>query len=84
MIDVRTVASDADIDVYLDIRNRVHPQTPMQIEWVFEQRRKPDNLDLLAALDGHPVGAATVSKYGGDAEGELAYTTIRGSRGVRD
>ena len=77
MIDVRPVESEADIDVYLDVRNRVHPQTPMPREWVTEQRQKPDNLDLLAALDGVPVGVATVSKFGGDAGGELAYTTIR-------
>ena len=74
---MRAVASDADIDVYLDVRNRVHPQTPMPREWVIEQRRRPDNLDLLAALDGVPAGVATVSKFGGDAGGELAYTTIR-------
>ena len=77
MIGLRVIASDADIDVYLDVRNRVHPQTPMPREWVIEQRRKPDNLDLLAALDGVPVGVATVSKFGGDAGGELAYATIR-------
>jgi mycothiol synthase len=77
VIDVRAVTSEADIDVYLDVRNRVHPQSPMPREWVIEQRRRPENLDLLAALDGVAVGAATVSKFGGDASGELAYTTIR-------
>jgi len=77
MIDVRAVASEADVEVYLDVRNRVHPQTPMSREWVVEQRQKPDNLDLLAALDDVPVGVATVSKFSGDAGGELAYATIR-------
>ena len=77
MITVRPVETDADIDTYLDLRNRVHPQTPMPREWVIEQRTKPGNLDLLAERDGVPAGVATVSKFGGALDGELAYTTIR-------
>jgi len=77
VISVRSVLTEADIDTYLDVRNRVHPQTPMPREAVLEQREKPDNLDLVAELDGAPVGAATVAKFGGAPDGDLAYLTLR-------
>jgi mycothiol synthase len=77
VIDVRPVVTEADIDTYLELRNRVHPQNPMPVEWVHEQRTKPGNLDLIAALDGVPAGVATVAKFGGALDGPLAYLTIR-------
>lgn len=83
MIAVRPVETDADIGTYLELRNRVHPQTPMPLEWVHEQRKKPDNLDLIAERDGVPAGVATVGKFGGALDGPLAYMTIRVSREER-
>jgi len=77
MIAVRPVETDADIEVYLDVRNRVHPQTPMPREAVLDQRRRPDNLDLIAEVDGVPVGVATADEFGGVPDGDLAYLTIR-------
>ena len=77
MIAIRPVETDADIDVYLDVRNRVHPQTPMPREAVLDQRRRPDNLDLIAELDGVPVGVATTDEFGGAPDGDLAYLTLR-------
>jgi GNAT superfamily N-acetyltransferase len=77
VITVRTVENDVDIDTYLDVRNRVHPQTPMPREVVLDDRRKPDHLDLIAERDGVPVGAASTSKFGGAPDGEYAYLTMR-------
>ena len=77
MINVRTVENDADIDTYLDVRNRVHPQTPMPREVVLVDRLKPDHLDLIAERDGIPVGAASTSKFGGAPDGVFAYLTMR-------
>jgi GNAT superfamily N-acetyltransferase len=77
VITVRTVENDADIDTYLDVRNRVHPQTPMPREVVLDDRRKPDHLDLIAERDGVPVGAASTSKFAGSPDGEYAYLTMR-------
>ena len=77
MITVRVVENDADIDTYLDVRNRVHPQTPMPREVVLDDRRKPDHLDLIAERDGVPVGAASTAKFGGSTDGEYAYLTMR-------
>jgi mycothiol synthase len=77
MITVRTVENETDIDTYLDVRNRVHPETPMPREVVLEDRRKDDHLDLIAERDGVPVGAASTSKFGGAPDGEYAYLTMR-------
>lgn len=77
MIAVRPVETDADIDTYLDVRNRVHPQTPMPRDVVLDDRRSPDHLDLIAELDGAPVGAASASKLNADASGAVAYVTLR-------
>lgn len=83
MIAVRTVENDADIDTYLEIRNRVHPQTPMPREVVLDDRRRPDHLDLIAERDGVPVGAASTSKFSGAPDGEFAYLTMRVPREER-
>jgi mycothiol synthase len=77
MITVRIVENDADIDTYLDVRNRVHPQTPMPREVVLQDRRRPDHLDLIAERGGVPVGVASTSKFGGAPDGEYAYLTMR-------
>ncbi len=77
MITVRLVENDADIDTYLDVRNRVHPQTPMPRAVVLDDRRKPDHIDLIAERDGVPVGAASTAKFGGAPDGEFAYLTMR-------
>jgi GNAT superfamily N-acetyltransferase len=81
---VRPVLTTADIDTYLEVRNRVHPETPMPREWVIEQRTKPDNLDLIAEREGGvAVGVATVSRFRGAPDGDLAYTTLRVPREER-
>lgn len=77
MITVRVVRTDADIDTYVSVRTLVHPETPMPRDVVVDDRRKPDQLDLIAELDGTPVGVASVSKFGGDPDGGLASVTIR-------
>jgi predicted N-acetyltransferase YhbS len=77
VIALRVVRTEADIDTYVAVRTLVHPETPMPRDIVVDDRRKPDQLDLIAELDGKPVGVASVSKFGGDPEGELAFVTIR-------
>jgi len=66
---VRPVESDADIDTYLEVRNRVHPETPLPREVVLDDRQDPEHLDLIAERDGIPVGAASASKFGGAPDG---------------
>jgi hypothetical protein len=77
VIEVRPVETEADIDTYVEVRTRVHPETPMPREVVVEDRKRWDHLDLLAYLDGVPVGAASTSSFGGAPNGEFAYLTLR-------
>src|SRR5437763_8008910 len=77
MIVVRTVETDEDIDTYVDVRNRVHPQTPIPREIVVDDHAGRHRLDLIAELDGEPVGAASADAYGGAPNGDLAFLSIR-------
>jgi mycothiol synthase len=77
VIVVRPVVTEADIDAYVAVRTRVHPQTPMPREVVVEDRKRPNQLDLLAERDGEVVGAASANNFGGSPDGEYAYVTIR-------
>ena len=77
MITVRVVRTEADIDTYVAVRTRVHPETPMPREVVVDDRKRSHHLDLLAEVDGEPAGVASVAKFGGAPDGDLAYLTIR-------
>lgn len=76
MIAVR-VLQDDEVDLYIEVRNRVHPTNPMPRAIVLEDRKRPDHVDLLAELDGAPAGVASASNFGGAPDGDLAYVTIR-------
>jgi GNAT superfamily N-acetyltransferase len=76
VITVRPLRDD-EVDVYVAVRTRVHPATPMPRDVVVADRAKPDHLDLIAEVDGDPVGVASTSKFGGAPDGDLAYVTIR-------
>jgi len=76
MIEVRPLRDD-EVDVYLAVRTRVHPENPMPREVVVDDRKRPDHLDLLALVDGEPAGVASTSIFGGAPNGDLAYLTIR-------
>jgi GNAT superfamily N-acetyltransferase len=76
VIAVRLAEDGADVATYLDVRNRVHPATPMPLEAVLEQRKQPGNIDLIAEADGSPVGIATTAPFRG-SDGEVAHLTLR-------
>lgn len=76
MITVR-VLQDDEVDLYIEVRNRVHPENPMPRAVVVEDRKSPDHVDLLAELDGAPAGVASASNFGGVPDGDLAYVTLR-------
>jgi L-amino acid N-acyltransferase YncA len=83
VIALRTVETAADIDTYLDVRNRVHPERPMPRDALLDLRRQLNSLDLIAELDGVPVGAGSVARFGGAPDGDLAYLTLRVLRDAR-
>jgi GNAT superfamily N-acetyltransferase len=76
VIVVRLAEDGADVATYLDVRNRVHPATPMPLEAVLEQRKQPGNTDLIAEVEGGPVGIATTAPFRG-SDGEVAHVTLR-------
>ena len=57
MIEVRPLRDD-EIDVYVAVRTRVHPDNPMPRDVVVDDRKRPDHLDLLASLDGELARSA--------------------------
>jgi predicted N-acetyltransferase YhbS len=79
VIHVRPVVTEADIDTYIAVRNRVQPATPIPREAVLDMRDDPakGNLDLIAELDGEPVGAASAAKHGAAPDGVFSLMTIR-------
>jgi GNAT superfamily N-acetyltransferase len=77
VITIRPVENDADIDTFVAIRRRVHPSNPLPREVAVEERKKPDYLDLIAELDGDPVGTGTAGRFWGDPDGEFAAVNIR-------
>lgn len=77
MITTRLVEDDRDIDTYLQVRNRVHPDRPMPREAIDDARQKSGHIDVIAELDGEPVGVASVERFGGDPDSDLASMTIR-------
>ena len=82
MIEVRVLRDD-EVDLYLEVRNRVHPENPMPRAVVVDDRKRPDHIDLLAELDGVPAGVASASIFGGAPNGDLAYVTLRVPRAHR-
>jgi mycothiol synthase len=76
VITVRELRDD-EIDLYVAVRTRVHPENPMPRAIVVEDRKRPDHVDLIAERDGEPLGVASASKFGGAPDGDLAYMTIR-------
>jgi mycothiol synthase len=83
VIVIREVETDADIDTYLDVRNRVHPARVMPREALLDLRDQLDSLDLIAEVDGVPVGAGSIGKFGGAPDSDLAYLTLRVLREAR-
>jgi GNAT superfamily N-acetyltransferase len=76
VITVRELRDD-EIDLYIEVRNRVHPENPMPRQVVVEDRKGESHIDLLAERDGEAVGVASASNFGGTPDGDLAYVTLR-------
>ena len=76
MITVREL-QDSEVDLYIEVRNRVHPENPMPRAVVVEDRKRPSHVDLVAEIEGEAVGVASASNYGGAPDSDLAYVTLR-------
>ena len=76
MITVRELRDD-EVDLYVEVRTRVHPENPMPRAVVIEDRKGPSHVDLIAERGGEPLGVASAANFGGAPDGDLAYVTIR-------
>lgn len=76
MIAVRELRDD-EVDLYVAVRNRVHPENPMPRAVVVEDRKRPHHVDLVAEVDGEGVGVASAADFGGAPGSDLAYVTLR-------
>jgi hypothetical protein len=63
VIELRRIRTARDRDAYVAVRNAIHPDTPISIEAHFSETRQDDRADLLAYLDGEPVGTATGRRH---------------------
>jgi mycothiol synthase len=58
-------AGDDELELWVRLRNAVDPQLPVEVAGVRRQReREPTANQLLARLDGEPVGAAVACEQG--------------------
>jgi GNAT superfamily N-acetyltransferase len=76
VITVRELRDD-EVDVYVEVRSRVHPENPIPRAVVVEDRKGQSHVDLIAERSGEPLGVASASSFGGAPDGDLAYVTIR-------
>jgi GNAT superfamily N-acetyltransferase len=76
VIAVRELRDD-EVDLYVELRSRVHPENPMPRAVVVEDRKGSSHVDLIAERDGEALGVASASNFGGRPDGDLAYVTIR-------
>lgn len=60
MIEVTQVGDEAELELWLDLRNSVAAHEPVSAELIrFRRARHPTRADLLARLDGAPAGFGT-------------------------
>jgi len=76
VIELRPLETDEDVDTYVDVRNRIHPDTPMTREQIRDNPSE-GRLDLVAYLDGRPVGAGSTARHFDDASSPTAYASAR-------
>ncbi len=77
VIAVRPVETDADAREFLRLRNEIDPREPMSAEAFAELRARPRRLDVLALLEGEPVGIGSCGDHWVDPDGPLAFVNAR-------
>ena len=73
MIELRPVATDEEIEAWLDVRNRAEPADPVTEAGYRRALERPDRLDLLALAGRTPVGAGFVGRSFEDAASPNAF-----------
>jgi ribosomal protein S18 acetylase RimI-like enzyme len=77
VIELRRVESDGDAAVCVRLRNEIHPRDPQSEQAFAEIRKRPRRLDLLALVDGEPVGIGACGEHWVDPDGPVAFVNVR-------
>jgi GNAT superfamily N-acetyltransferase len=76
-IELRQIESATDADVFLSIRARIDPgHVPSRTAYL-EHIRDPGRVDLLALVDGVPVGTGFVEPHPDDRDASDAWASVR-------
>lgn len=76
MIELAPVVTDADIAVYLDVRNQIEPHDPVSLIDFRSARHHRDRLDLLARRDGVPIAMGFLRRRLEDPDSLLAFGKV--------
>ena len=76
-VELRPVETETDIETFLDVRARVDPEHPITRANFDDGRDRPDRLDVLAYIDGEPVGAAWANFPRSSAASEFMFVSVR-------
>ena len=72
------------LDEWLDVRNRVEPDDPLELDLVRARRRRnPTHVDLLAWLDGAPAGVGVYARMLEDPVSPIGRVNFRVVREYR-
>jgi GNAT superfamily N-acetyltransferase len=77
VIDLRRVETDEDVEVFLALRHAIDPEHMMSRVSYVEEIKRPERADLIASLDGEPVGCAFVEPHGENVGGPVAWVSVR-------
>jgi mycothiol synthase len=77
VIELRRVETEDDVDVFLALRTAIDPEHLMARASYLEEIKRPERLDLIAWMDGEPVGCAFVEPHGDNVEGPVAWVSVR-------
>jgi mycothiol synthase len=77
VIELRRVRTDHDVDVFLDLRRAIDPEHMMSRGSYVEEIERPERVDLIASLDGVPVGCAFVEPHSENVHGPVAWVSVR-------
>ncbi|WP_224248828.1 GNAT family N-acetyltransferase [Hyalangium gracile] len=77
MLQILPVETAAERDRYIAVRNQIHPDTPISSEQHFSETRQDDRIDLLAVVDGAPVGTATARRFHDNRDARVAFVSVR-------
>jgi GNAT superfamily N-acetyltransferase len=76
-VEIRSAATGPEIESYLEIRETVDPENPFTREAFDAEQDTAGRVDLLALVNGTPVGCAFGERQYGDPASATLYVSVR-------